>query len=360
MKNSLTGKILLILTLSVLCGRGATCFSAPSIFTANNTVSNENLLTVTGSGFKTHPNFNEGTFAFSGEYPLNAKYKNFDDGSKISGGWGDAFPLNNTILSGGRIAGGKYLQERYVPGEERTQVYYIMTNAGSPSGLIYSSFWFMMPADTQAGKFWRVYLNGDSINSPWLATGCGDRNIRGSDNPSPPLWGSDSFGNDTWHRVEVELSYNRTSLTVTTWLDGVLQWTSSGWGTTSDAAPNSHSMDFGNMIDEPGPARCEDHPTFEGSYNYDDIFVNYTRSRLEICTGPTWETRGICEIQIPLSWDDGSITAVVNQGGFPNGTTAYIYVVDEDGAVSGGSPTRFSSQPSPLPAPTNLRVMGIK
>lgn len=67
----------------------------------------------------------------------------------------------------------------------------------------------------------------------------------------------------------------------------------------------------------------------------DDVYVDNTLARVELCPGSTWASRGVCSIQIPSVWSDTSITATVNTGNFNTGQTAYLYVVDRNGVVSG-------------------------
>jgi hypothetical protein len=66
----------------------------------------------------------------------------------------------------------------------------------------------------------------------------------------------------------------------------------------------------------------------------DDVYVDSTRARVELCRGSTWESRVSCDIQIPTAWSTSSITASVNTGAFDAGDTAYVYVVDSDGNVN--------------------------
>lgn len=66
----------------------------------------------------------------------------------------------------------------------------------------------------------------------------------------------------------------------------------------------------------------------------DDVYVDNTSARVELCSGSAWTSRGTCDIQIPTSWSSTSITATVNQGSFAADATAYLYVVDADGAVN--------------------------
>jgi hypothetical protein len=85
---------------------------------------------------------------------------------------------------------------------------------------------------------------------------------------------------------------------------------------------------------------------------WDDIYLDDTWQRVEICSGSAWASRGYCEIQIPQTqWIDGQLQAKVNQGGFANGTRAYLYVIDANGNPSAGYPVTFTS-PSDATAPT--------
>jgi len=66
----------------------------------------------------------------------------------------------------------------------------------------------------------------------------------------------------------------------------------------------------------------------------DDVYIDNTRARVEIGNASTWSGCTHREVQIPTSWSSGSITATVNQGSFADGASAYLYVVDAEGAAS--------------------------
>jgi len=76
---------------------------------------------------------------------------------------------------------------------------------------------------------------------------------------------------------------------------------------------------------------------------FDDIFIQEgTQARMEICDSPTWNARTTCEIQYPTTWNDSSISATINQGGFGPTDSKYLYVVDATGAAnSAGYPVTF-------------------
>jgi len=67
---------------------------------------------------------------------------------------------------------------------------------------------------------------------------------------------------------------------------------------------------------------------------FDDVYIDTTQARVEICDSPTWSARTQCEIQPATAWADSQITFNVNKAGFADGQVAYIYVVDSTGAVN--------------------------
>jgi len=93
-------------------------------------------------------------------------------------------------------------------------------------------------------------------------------------------------------------------------------------------------------------------------FDMDDIYVDSTQSRVEICNSSNYSNATHCEIQIPETWTDSSVQINVNQGSFDNGSEAYLFVVDSNGNVSSGYPVKFGSESASteLPAPTNIKV----
>jgi lysophospholipase L1-like esterase len=69
---------------------------------------------------------------------------------------------------------------------------------------------------------------------------------------------------------------------------------------------------------------------------FDNTYIDYTPARVMLCTGSPFTSRGQCEMQIPTSWGSGSITAQPNKGIFPSGSSAYLYVVNDNGEYSDG------------------------
>jgi hypothetical protein len=99
--------------------------------------------------------------------------------------------------------------------------------------------------------------------------------------------------------------------------------------------------------------------TWVGAYLWhDDVYIDTTQARVELCDAGTWSARSRCEIQIPSAWSATSVTATANRGSFACADAVYLYVVDADGnANANGLPVTLCSGDALAPAsPSNLTV----
>ncbi|HAR42031.1 MAG TPA: hypothetical protein DCS07_05275 [Bdellovibrionales bacterium] len=75
-----------------------------------------------------------------------------------------------------------------------------------------------------------------------------------------------------------------------------------------------------------------------GLHNYDifldDMYIDSTQARVEICNTSTWSARTACDAQPATAWSAGSITFTVNSGPASASPNRYLYVVDSTGAVN--------------------------
>ena len=197
----------------------------------------------------------------------------------------------------------------------------------------YSSFWInLKDADSGeygGGKIWRIWSDVHSDNI-YLASGGGNTMVRGCSestrtSPLPSTqWSSpDSLGFGQWHRVEVWMDDNPSEFTV--WIDGVQQWTQDNWVPYPWYSGN-HTWQFGHMMND----------SDGGGANFDDLFADNTRARVEIGNASTWSGCTQREIQIPVSWSGSSISISANKGSFGSFSGKYLYVVDSSGNVSAG------------------------
>lgn len=98
-----------------------------------------------------------------------------------------------------------------------------------------------------------------------------------------------------------------------------------------------------------------------GAYVYiDDIYIDSSLSRVMIGNASTWSACTHMEIQVPTAWSASSVTATVNRGSFGATDSAYLYVVDADGAVnSSGYEITFGDTEAGSPAPPTLSNVTI-
>lgn len=193
---------------------------------------------------------------------------------------------------------------------------------------------------------------------------------------SPPNFGRDgyifinngsTFANHGSISGEVSNSWQRIDqwMTISTpnvangrydyYIDGVLRRSSGDYATCSSAATNGCQIDSWispNYVNK----------TTTITFWIDDLYVDNTQARVELCSGSSWANRGNCNIQIPSAWSNTSIKVSTNTASFTDGQTAYLYVVDAEGVPSLGhaitiDSSNASSVPaSSVPAPTLIRV----
>ncbi len=70
-----------------------------------------------------------------------------------------------------------------------------------------------------------------------------------------------------------------------------------------------------------------------GTIDIDEFYMDSTPARVEVCNAPTWAGSSKCELQIPNSWSDTSITATLKRGYLGAGA-AYVYVINAAGNVN--------------------------
>lgn len=76
---------------------------------------------------------------------------------------------------------------------------------------------------------------------------------------------------------------------------------------------------------------------------FDDIYIDNTWARVVFGDSRNYDSCTIREMQIPSEWSPNSITIKINAGSFAEGESAYLFVVDAEGNVSGGYPITIVS-----------------
>ena len=93
---------------------------------------------------------------------------------------------------------------------------------------------------------------------------------------------------------------------------------------------------------------------------FDDLYLDTTFSRVELCNHATHSSATLCEPQIPSAWSTSSITVTVNQGAL-TGDRAYLFVFDSNNNRNAqGYPVSLNGSPppdTPPASPTGLEIV---
>ncbi len=233
----------------------------------------------------------------------------------------------------------------------------------------YFSFWYYttQPIDERQSKPWQMY--GSSNDEPmtymgWGQQDVGDGNLRigmmdaGYSDPNGGAaanqrwWGGSvstiSTLRNKWVRLDVYLKQSTGGLT-----NGEFRaWVSNGTDVTT--------MDIYRYPTKTRSTSNYWRQLMLGEYYgerlasmsvwMDDVYIDNTQARVEICDKSTWVSRTHCEIQIPTAWSESSIAIKANTGSFTTLSGTYLYVVDMNGVVNTngylvGSSVRLPSSP---------------
>ena len=90
---------------------------------------------------------------------------------------------------------------------------------------------------------------------------------------------------------------------------------------------------------------CANYTSGNVYMQFDDIYIDDTWQTVWLGNNSLWDNCTVREVQLQTARSDTSITITVNQGAFTD--TAYVYVMDADGAVNAsGYEVSFSAQSS--------------
>jgi hypothetical protein len=165
---------------------------------------------------------------------------------------------------------------------------------------------------------------------------------------------------DRWDRWEfwVKLNtVNKADGVVQQWINGALKNERMNYKHRCDGNSGEWT-DFrlGNMFQG---ARAGPPDSLKEAW-FDDVYIDTTLSRVEICDVSTWNLRvtsgARCAIQTSIAWSDGSIIVTANLGSLSPGQVAYGYVIDAAGTVNqrghhvvlGASPDHMNQPSKPL------------
>ena len=390
MKNLIIKCVLFLLVPTI-------ALSAPADVATTDTVADGLSVTITGSGFG----------AKATPEPLKFTKFESDTVGQMPTGWSTANSpsTNSSVTAANSHSGSKALDTSAIG---KTSDYFprVGWDLGTTipfGGDLYLSAWVYMNRDTStlAGFNWKGPIVASDTYYYWrtpgvatVETATGFAGFFGIDNylfgptkvnewfnssvtqhysdgaisvVSPgtaPGWPSDAFAFGEWQRIEwIWKTSSAASVadgTVTVNRIGRVagENIASGTGHISYGPNNNHwryvglPQGFTNILGG----------TLNLNMYFDEVYIDNSLARVELCDNGTWADRSQCEIQSINTWGSGEIGATVNSGAFAAGATVYLYVIDATGTVSPASdaivlgsvpPTTGSTT---LISPGNLRI----
>lgn len=349
------------LTLTLLMASGASSYAAPGNISVSGIVSGGQTISITGSDFGTKT---------QGPPELWDNFESATNGSALTGrvptigsvAWGT---LGNPVASTSnhRTNSTTSYFGDFSNGVYNNSVYYLRTET-TTGAKKYFSFWWRggRAGDTWSRnmKPWQHFGSGSDQPMYYIGdgTGDGDPGFRSNviDNTSSLAREGSSYGCGNMESKENQ------------WI----RW--EGYIVLSDPGVQNGRMEV--WLSQPGTitrSNCIHHPTAVtrstsngfrqwafGEYMdtaggdsivyMDDIYIDNTLARVELCDTSTWSTVTHCEVQPQTAWSTTSITTTVNTGSFQTDQTAYLYVVDANGdANATGYEVTIEESISPTP-----------
>jgi len=389
--------LFIAIVLFINCGA---CYAAPDISLVNTTGT---TIHIEGTGFGTNTSVGTSELQF-----LSDNIENGTDGAVFSAvGWGvdtdhetstQAVPRYSSVRA---HSGNKSIVLDYLKNSDgeinryRGNFYY---NHVTGINRIYISFWVRAeridPDGTGQWKIWRIInstsfidagldfmqncfhpnladgsraasLHTEPQQSSWDCNGC----INEPSTPAIFLSADEVPGPSAVHDRWVRMEY---------WIDvGTL-----------DNYDGTFVYKF-HDIDNPSGAIIKDVPklTFNGNLNilktgdaeiwyavifggaavdgldvltyWDDVFIQVgSWARVEIGNASTWSACTHREVIKPTAWSDTSIAAIADDSVFSHDDNLYLFVVDNDGAVSNGYPISLSEGGTPIGGNSQLSNIG--
>ncbi len=149
-----------------------------------------------------------------------------------------------------------------------------------------------------------------------------------------------------WTKVEVYLK-------VTNQSDGYIRVMENGKQVVNYKGPTDRYPGTSRTVGIGGYARIRNPMNWR---YFADVYLDRSLAHVVLTNSPDLSSATIIENQVPVSWNDGSITATVNLGHFSQGQTAYLIVVDGTGNASPGYPVGASGTALMPNAPTGVSV----
>ncbi len=305
--------------------------TTPSVLNVSGTTEKGETVTITGSNFGSHADYDENTE----DAYLCVIWDDFETGTHDPDwdtDWGDPAYQYLDIITGEMNRANSTYVARSVRGGDKYSNFSIYSD-NYATKYVYMSCWRyfydLSTTNYTNDKIFRVYPS--SGDSDWVCVIAWDGDGYGA-NASRFLWiventtmstlgvSLNSSCEKSWHFYEILLDINAETLKM--YQDGYLVADSSG---EDFGALDAHRIIFDTYSQE----------SSDTAYTYsDDLYISHTQARVMIGDASTFENSHHREMQIPLDWSSTSIQIQFNPGSFAENAEAYLYVINSDGEVN--------------------------
>lgn len=348
-------KVLLLFAFSFLIVSKA--LAAPSVSSVSGTISDGQTVTVSGSSFSSNSAVGTSKLEFIGG--AGGPIESGTVGAPlVRANWDADWAVNDSLASDSKHfatdqyhSGAKSLKTTVLPATKwNGAMSYRLPTASSS---LFFSHWVRHDTGVTDGqwKMLRLSLTNTVVDGQAIvfSTWPGVQSYATDTIASRTLWVPESSYpamDNKWYRMDYWI--NGSAITTTRWQPGGAKVTAATTGWTS------RNWAYLVWQDYVGNSQTKD--TTATNIWHDDVFVQAdTQARIEVCDASTWANSKQCEIQYPTSWSNTSANIKFNKGSLSG--TAYLYVIDANGAASNGQQIVIGSVGvSQPPAPKNLIV----
>lgn len=323
-------------------------FAAPSVTGGSGTLSQGSTVTITGSSFTSH--------ALGHEWTGVAIEAGTNGNLWTRTNWSDSDSWSPVNYATDQFhSGSKALKVAVSPNTNWNGLtVYNMPDDVNPSDTFYITWWTRLSASATPGQWKMLRLSGsntvvDGSEELVLFNWFGSNQLvidPGTGNDQTEYPGTSVFpsSTNTWYRME--LSVTASAANVTNGGAVLAMYGPSSYASYATSALKTHV----NSGDTYSYVIFQNYfgNGFTDSHNptvwLDDIYIQNTFARVEICNTATWAARTHCEVQVPTAWSTTSIDVTVQRGSFGATDAAYVYIVDASNAVnSDGFAVEFGS-----------------
>jgi hypothetical protein len=174
------------------------------------------------------------------------------------------------------------------------------------------------PGPNKYLRIWEDPAGNEGLRLSWTAIQLAHRGMASSD-----TWYSANVNPREWNFMEIFLDGRKGQ--VSAWVNGKLEFFES-FGEDKNLegkfSPSIALLGFngGNQVFQ--------------AVEVDDIYMDYRLSRVIIGSSSVFSELNSYDLQIPLSWSQGRISAIFNEGPFSGGKQFFVYVVNEFGEAN--------------------------